>query len=278
MSEKNRILVDAPWVKSKLQDGDVIIVDCRYNLMDHDYGMKEYRKGHIPGAYFLDLESHLSGQKGKHTGRHPLPDEQQFAERMNEMGMNKESTVIAYDDEGSGSARLWWILKFLGHDNVYILDGGIKSWIDSGYSLSRDAPEKRIGNFNPEPRYDMIVDMDQLKDEHMNLCLIDSRASERYRGEVEPIDPVAGHIPGSINMDYKSNFDETGKYLPGDVLKKKFKDIPKNPVVYCGSGVTACVNVVAMEIAGKKVLLYPGGWSQWVSYPENPVNKISNKD
>lgn len=276
MSQKNKILVDAKWVKSKLEEENIIIVDCRYNLLDHAYGMREYKKGHVPGAYFLDLETDLSGEKGEHTGRHPLPYEHQFAQRMNEMGLNEESTVIAYDDEGSGSARLWWILRFFSHDNVYILDGGIKSWIDSGYSLSSNIPEKKRGNFNPAPRLDMIVDMDQLKDKYRNLFLIDSRSAERYRGEVEPIDPVPGHIPGSVNFDYRSNFHDNGRYLPAEVLRNKFKDIMDGSVVYCGSGVTACVNVVAMEIAGKKVLLYPGGWSQWVSYPENPVSKTSS--
>lgn len=270
-----RVLVYSEWLKANIGNSDLIIVDCRYNLMDHDYGMREYTKGHIPGAYFLDLESHLSGEKGKHTGRHPLPDENEFAERMNEMGLNKESTVIAYDDESSGSARLWWLLKFFGHDGVYILDGGIKSWIDQGYELSADIPKKVRGNFRPEPKMDMVVDLVKLKENQKDMCLIDSRSAERYRGEVEPIDPVAGHIPGAINIDYKSNLDENGRYLPREILKRKFRDITKEPVVYCGSGVTACVNIVAMELAGKKVLLYPGGWSQWVSYPENPVNKLT---
>lgn len=274
---EQKVLVDSEWLKANIGNSDLIIVDCRYNLMDHDYGMREYLKGHISGAYFLDLESHLSGEKGKHTGRHPLPDENEFAERMNEMGLNKESTVIAYDDESSGSARLWWLLKFFGHDKVYILDGGIRAWIDHGYELSRDTPRRRRGTFKPEPRMDMIVDIKELKENQKDICIIDSRSAERYRGEVEPIDPVAGHIPGAINIDYKSNLDEHGRYLPREMLKRKFRDITKEAVVYCGSGVTACVNIVAMELAGKKVLLYPGGWSQWVSYPENPVNKLTER-
>lgn len=270
-----KVLVDAECLYANSGNSNLIIVDCRYNLMDHECGMREYTKGHIPGAYFLELESHLSGEKGKHTGRHPLPDENEFAEKMNEMGLKKESTVIAYDDEGSGSARLWWLLKFFGHDGVYILDGGIRAWIGSGYGLSCDTPPKIEGKFKPEPRMDMIADIGKLKENAKDLCLIDSRSAERYRGEVEPIDPVAGHIPGAINIDYKSNFNDDGKYLPVDMLERKFRDIKKDPVVYCGSGVTACVNIVAMELAGKKVFLYPGGWSQWVSYPENPVHKLT---
>lgn len=271
----NKVLVNAEWLNANSKNPNLIIVDCRYNLLDHDYGRREYERGHIPGSYFLDLESHLSGEKGKHTGRHPLPDEKEFAERMNEMGLKKESTVIAYDDEGSGSARLWWLLKFFGHDNVYILDGGIKAWVNSGYNLSTDTPKKTRGNFRPDPRMDMIVDMGKLKENKAEFCLIDSRSAERYRGEVEPIDPVAGHIPGAINIDYRSNFDNDGKYLPADILEEKFREIKNEPVVYCGSGVTACVNIVAMELAGKRVLLYPGGWSQWVSYPANPVKKLA---
>lgn len=271
MVENNRILVDAQWVRSKLETGNIIVVDCRYNLMDRKYGIREYQKGHIPGSYFLELETHLTGKKGQHTGRHPLPDPKEFAKTMNSMGLKDGVTVVAYDDEGSGSARLWWLLKYYGHEQVFILDGGIRSWIDAGYELSRETPDRTEGNFKPIIHNGMIVTLDQLKSSRDDLCIIDSRSPERYRGEIEPIDPVAGHIPGSLNIDYKSNLDENGRYLPKEILKKKFSGIEHEPVVYCGSGVTACVNIVAMSIAGREVLLYPGGWSQWVSYEDHPV-------
>jgi thiosulfate/3-mercaptopyruvate sulfurtransferase len=164
-------------------------------------------------------------------------------------------------------------LKYFGHDNVHILDGGIAEWKRSEYELTTDKPGKSEGNFKPHPRSDIIIDLEKLKNNTGELCIIDSRSPERYRGEVEPIDPVAGHIPGSINIDYVGNFDERGRYLSESILKRRFKDIDREPVIYCGSGVTACVNIVAMSISGRKVLLYPGGWSQWVSYPEHPVAK-----
>lgn len=271
--ENGNILVDAHWLKMNMGSKDLIIVDCRYNLIDREYGIREYEKGRIPGSYFLELEAHLTGEKDTHTGRHPLPEAENFAAIMNSMGLRKDTTVVAYDDESSGSARLWWLLKYFGHDRALILDGGIRSWIDAGYELSREAPEKSNGNFKPSVRKDMVVNLNQLKSRINELCIIDSRSPERYRGEIEPIDPVAGHIPGSLNIDYQSNLDSHGKYLPGDILKEKFSGIEGEPVVYCGSGVTACVNIVAMSIAGRKVFLYPGGWSQWVSYKEHPVEK-----
>lgn len=274
MGELNQnILVTADWLKSRIGSDNIIVVDCRYNLIDQNYGISEYKKGHIPGSYFLDLESHLSGSKGKHTGRHPLPDAKEFAEKMNSMGLSSDKMVVAYDDESSGSARLWWLLRYYGHDEVRILDGGIQSWLDLGYSLSKEIPDHKKGKFIPSPRENMTVELEDLKKGTKNMCIIDSRSPERYRGEVEPIDPVAGHIPGAMNIDYKSNLDSKGRYLPAKVLEDRFSGIKGDPVVYCGSGVTACVNIVAMSLAGKHVLLYPGGWSQWVSYPENPVIK-----
>ena len=252
------------------QLGKVIIFDCRFNLGNKTLGQEQYRAGHISGAYYLDLEHDLSSPVAIHGGRHPLPDIEIFTQKMRACGVNQQSCIVVYDDSRMAyAARAWWLLRYLGHQQVFILDGGFTAWVSTEGTLDRREPAIKSGNFKPDIRADWAVDRRDILRNRQQLLLIDSREAKRYRGEEEPIDPVAGHIPGAINYFWQDATTEQGFIKPVGEQKARWADLPsrENIVVYCGSGVTACVNLLSLELSGVDAKLYPGSWSDWCSYP-----------
>jgi thiosulfate/3-mercaptopyruvate sulfurtransferase len=272
-------LVGAEWLARHLSEPDLVIADCRFDLANAREGRRQYEQGHIPGALYLDLDKDLSSPKQAHGGRHPLPDLGDFVRKLSALGIDHEVTVVAYDDQrGSmAAARLWWMLRFLGHGRAKVLDGGWSAWRRGGYPETAGVRAPRPRTFVPRIRREMLIDVDELRLRlrETSQPVIDTRATERYRGEVEPLDPVAGHIPGAANIPWTETVDDAGLMRPSGALRELFRPVMQDsvpPVLHCGSGVSACVSVLAMEEAGiPGARLYLGGWSDWCSYPENPV-------
>ena len=254
----------------------LVIFDCRFSLADFALGRQQYADGHIPNALHLEMEVQLSGDKKPHGGRHPLPTAAQFTASMQTMGVNQHSLIVAYDDNRlAGAARLWWLLQHFGHPHIRILDGGLQAWRAQGLPVSQDTQAPQKGYFQANPRAGQTVDYSwlsaHLKDR--NLQLIDSREAPRYQGLEEPIDPVAGHIPGALNYPWQGVTNEQGKALSAGKQQDRWAglDSEKETVVYCGSGVTACVNLLSLKLAGiEGAKLYPGSWSDWCSYADSP--------
>ena len=264
-------LVSCKWLSEHLEDDSLIIVDCRYSLMDKGFGLAEYAKGHVPGAYFLDMEKKLTGDVGEHGGRHPLPDMHSFQESMNRIGLEDGKTVIAYDGDGSGASRLWWMLNYFGHKEAKILDGGFQEWVESAFPVTVEAPPEKRGSFRAHVAGHILVSREDLSMLPHGSKIIDVRDRERYLGLVEPIDRIAGHIPGAINIPYREILEKPGKFRSREELEKLFADSGSEPVVYCGSGITSCVNFVALETIGKHPRLYAGSWSDWISYEDSEI-------
>ena len=276
------ILVTTQELVARLNDSNVVICDCRHDLMDLEKGHRAYAEGHIPGAHFLHLDEDLSGTKTGKNGRHPLPDVNAFSRKIGSIGIDAGKQVIAYDDAGGAYAtRLWWMLRWLGHDAVAVLDGGINKWQAEARPLSRDAPRANGTTFMPKQQPGLTVDVNGML---VNLktssaIVVDARAPERYRGEVEPIDPVGGHIPGALNRVFKNNLNADGTFKTSALLRDEFIALlgataPSKVINQCGSGVTACHNLFAMELAGLTgAKLYPGSWSEWCADPARPVAK-----
>lgn len=260
----------------------LVILDCRFALDDSDYGQRSYAEGHIADAHFADLERDLSGPVVKGvSGRHPLPLPGRLLERLQFWGINADSTVVLYDDgPGAFAARAWWLLAWLGkRSGVYLLDGGLKAWHAAGLPLSLDAPPTEAGHFSGKPDPALVVSAHQLQKRlgGAQLTLLDARAEPRFRGEVEPIDPIAGHIPGAQCAAFTGNLGPDGNFLPGEVLRQRFAELlrgrpPEALVAYCGSGVTACHNLFALCLAGYPLApLYAGSWSEWITDPGRVV-------
>lgn len=270
--EYGQIFVDASWLNDNIGKKDLVIIDCRYDLMEPEKARRRYRDGHIPGAFRLDMEEDLAGEVGLHGGRHPFPDRHKFAEKLMNAGVGDDTTVVGYDDDLSGAARLWFLLRYFGHQKVRILDGGIASWIELGYKLTTQPPVARQrGVLNLTPGHEPVVDSFEIARRLPDMRIVDSRSRPRYLGEFEPIDRKAGHIPGARNVDYLSVQERPGKLKPPEELVRIYSSLGRNPVVYCGSGVTSCVNYVAMKSVGLEPILYAGSWSDWISYENNPV-------
>ena len=256
-------LVSADWLHEHIGDRDVRVIDFRWYLVGRK-GAEEYAKGHIPGAAFVELDD----VTGKGPGRHPLPTREQFEAAMRTAGVNAATAVVAYDDVGgSVAARLWFLLRWFGHERQAVLDGGLQAW---GEPLETVSPHVRQGSFTAhEPDRLRVLDFDKVA-QHRGVPVIDSRAGERYRGEKEPVDPKAGHIPGARSAPFAGNLQEDGRFKSREELRRRFEEVGVDPdkgaVVYCGSGVNACHNLLAMELAGvKNVRLYEGSWSDWSS-------------
>lgn len=266
-------IVHAQWLADNLDSG-ITVIDCRFSLPEPSLGQQQYDAGHIPGAYYLDLNRHLSSPVKQHGGRHPLPHWPKFVENLNLLGIqsNPQTPVVIYDaSRFAFAARLWWMLRYLGHENVALLDGGIQAWIESGLSLSSETPRPQVGRFVPQPQVDWIVDIDYVRQHKDNIgtMVIDSRSADRFRGEREPIDPIAGSIPGAVNYFWQDISTEAGLLKAPEALVDHWRavDDADEVIVYCGSGVTACVNLFSQLVAGKPMgKLYPGGWSDWCSY------------
>ena len=253
--------------------GQAVIFDVRFSLADPQAGKKLYQAGHIPGARFLDLEHDLSGPVGPSTGRHPLPDVDQLAGKLAAAGVSGETQVVAYDDSSSAFAtRLWWLLRWLGHERVAVLDGGYTAWQAAELPVSSALPEPERGQFQPTLHHDLVVSSETLLEllEQSDTALIDARGAQRFRGEEEPIDSVAGHIPGAINLPFPANLDDNGKFLSAEALRQRHHH--PQAVHMCGSGVTACHNILASCHAGNEMpRLYVGSWSEWITDDRRPV-------
>jgi thiosulfate/3-mercaptopyruvate sulfurtransferase len=273
-------LTSAAWLLEHHLDRDVRLVDARFLLGQPNAGREAYDAGHIPGAIFLDLERDLSSPKRSdgRGGRHPLPDPNVLASRLSELGIGNEHSVIAYDDPSSGqgfyAAHLWWLLRYLGHDRVSVLDGGLPAWIAAGGNLEEDLPFYGRASFTPRVRPDMLVNAEDVAARASGAILIDSRAAPRYRGEVEPIDAKAGHIPGAINLDWSAGLEPDGRFKSSNAQAQRFTMLEnaEEILVYCGSGVSACGNLLALEVAGiAGAKLYAGSWSDWIAQPDAPI-------
>lgn len=264
-------LVSVERLAELLGAPDLRVFDTRWYLGDPDRGLSEYQTSHIPGAVFVDLETQLTGRRG--PGRHPLPDPVRFAATLGRIGVDPESRVVVYDSSGGAiAARMWWMLRALGHRSVGVLDGGWQTWLAAGLPVD-DAivPPKPVAYPVLMSAWPRTVNSAEIQAGGSHT-LIDARAAERYRGEVEPIDARPGHIPGAINLPHTGNLAPNGTHLPAEVLAERFAGVGSDPVVYCGSGVTACANILAMEVAGiLDARLYPGSWSDWASQPALPA-------
>ncbi|WP_020618219.1 sulfurtransferase [Paenibacillus daejeonensis] len=272
-------IVSLKWLLARMYEPDIVIVDCRFLMGKPDAGRELYEASHIPGAVYMDLEKDLSApvEEDGHGGRHPLPDIFDLTVTMSRVGIKKESRVVAYDDQGGAMAsRFWWLLKYLGHDQVYVLDEGYTAWVEAGFPVSSEQQVLIPSKYLAEVRHSMLAEMAEIQErlDDESLTLIDSREAPRYRGEVEPLDKAAGHIPGAINRFWKDGLTEGGAWKDAAAQTDRFADLDRDSevIVYCGSGVTATPNIIALQEAGfTKVRLYAGSWSDWISYSENPV-------
>ncbi len=276
-------IISAEQLKNTINENNLIIFDCRFDLMNKDQGYSEYLESHINGAHYINLESDLSSSVSKYSGRHPLPDIKKFTNILNSAGINNNSQIIIYDNENSSMcSRLWWMLKLVGIENCAVLDGGFNAWNRNKFPVNNAVPENKIKEcleYSYNNNY--LVDTLSLKEMLLNkesLYLIDARDKERFLGRIEPIDKKAGHIPGAINMPFKKNLDVNGKFKEVSELKKNFSIInnkdSRSIINMCGSGVTACHNFLAMERCGLKNLkVYVGSWSAWSSYPDAEIEK-----
>ncbi|MEC0183140.1 sulfurtransferase [Paenibacillus peoriae] len=286
-------IVSKRWLLARLYEPDIIIADCRSLLGQAGAGRTQFNEDHIPGAIHFDLEEDLTAPLGEHGGRHPLPDVDTLAARLSRAGINAASRIIAYDDQGGMMAsRFWWLLRYLGHEQVYVLDEGYSAWKEAKFPVTADQPVRIPSTFVANVQSQLATDIQEVREISLQLSqtelngkgsegaprnpllLIDSREPRRYAGLEEPIDTKAGHIPGAVNYFWKEVLDEKDSFKNAKQLQKHFADLDPNAeiIVYCGSGVSACPNVLALNEAGfSKVRLYPGSWSDWISYEENPV-------
>jgi thiosulfate/3-mercaptopyruvate sulfurtransferase len=250
------------------------VLDVRYQ-MGGPGGPDEYAAGHVPGAAYVDMDTALAGAPGP-RGRHPLPDIAVFEEAMRRAGVSNDRPVVAYDDWGGrAAARAWWLLRYHGHRDVRVLDGGWAAWRRSGGAVEDGHPVVEPGAFTAEPGHLAVVEADDVLEFAAKHTLVDARAPERFRGEVEPIDPVAGRIPGAVNVPTGRNLRDDGTFRPSDELDAIYRGVRRSAddevAAYCGSGVTAAHDILALAVAGVEAALYPGSWSEWVADPTRPV-------
>jgi thiosulfate/3-mercaptopyruvate sulfurtransferase len=274
-----RTLVGAEELSGLLGEPRLRLVDCRFDLARPAEGRERYLDRHLPGALYADLNRDLSAPVTAASGRHPLPSPADFEARLRSWGMNDDSLVVAYDD-GSGmyAARLWWMLRWVGHDDVAVLDGGLGRWLQLGLPVTDELPRPAAGNFTARPRTSMAVDAAAVHHASADpgARILDARAPERYRGEVEPIDAVAGHVPGARNHPFARSLRDDGRFLPPAALRAALGVSldgvpPERTIAMCGSGVTACHLLLALELAGLPgAQLYPGSWSEWSRDPSRP--------
>lgn len=278
-------LIDAEALRERLAAGaPTVVVDTSFDLADPAAGERSYREGHLPGAHYLhldrDLADHTPAADGRFRGRHPLPTREAFAATLTRLGITPATPVVVYDRQGAMfAARAWWMLRWLGHREVAVLDGGLAAWRAVGGALESETPAAVAARpaYGPAASLVPTVDAAALQAGLGRVRLIDARAPERFRGDIEPLDPVAGHIPGALNRPFKDNLDAEGRFLAPAALHAAFLPLlagrpPAESVQQCGSGVTACHNLLAMERAGLPgAALYPGSWSEWCADPARPV-------
>jgi thiosulfate/3-mercaptopyruvate sulfurtransferase len=275
-------LIETEALAARLSDPGLVIVDCRFDLADTAQGERAYAEKHIPGAGYAHLDRDLSGTKTGRNGRHPLPDPYALARTFGSLGIGEGTQVIAYDqDAGMYASRLWWELRWLGHGAVAVLDGGFAKWIGEGRPTAAGVETRPARPFTPRPREDMVATLAEIDARRADneWRLVDARAPERFRGEHETLDKAAGHIPGAVNHFFRTNLDDRGTFRSPDELRVRARetigDVPPERIVcYCGSGVTACHNLLAMEHAGMHgAKLYAGSWSEWSSDASRPVSR-----
>lgn len=271
------VVISASELLAIAHESWLVVADCRFSLGDPDAGQRAYAAGHLPGAVYAHLERDLSGPvvTGK-TGRHPLPDPRVLASKLSSWGLGREGALVAYDDSGGAfAARLWWLLRWLGFESAAVLDGGLPAWLSSGLPVVTEFPATRQGDFALQLRPELVVGADQVERARTRADrrVFDARGLERFRGDSEPIDPVAGHIPGARPLPYGGNL-ESGRFREVSSLRERYGAAlgavaPEHSIVYCGSGVTACHDVLAAAHAGfGGMRLYAGSWSEWITDPE----------
>lgn len=272
-------LVDVPTLKRHLADPDWRVIDVRHQLADVGFGERAYAEAHLPGAVFMHCDRDLSGPLTGKNGRHPLPDRAQLAARLGALGVGNQTQVVVYDDaQGMIAGRLWWLLRWLGHTRVALLDGGWQAWLAAGEGVTDRVPTPVPQEFAPADGVlpvEAAFVLERLETPDMHL--VDARAADRFRGENETIDPVGGHIPGAVNRCFRDNLQTDGSFKPAAQLRAEWLAVlagaaPEAVVHQCGSGVSACHNLLAMEIAGLPgSRLYAGSWSEWCADPVRPV-------
>jgi thiosulfate/3-mercaptopyruvate sulfurtransferase len=263
-------IINTIELNNLLKQENIVVIDCRFSLGDKNGGQKAYLESHIPNAFYAHLDNDLSGEiiKGK-TGRHPFPSVEKITKFCSSWGIDDTKQVVVYDNSHGGlAARLWFMLRWLGHENVAVLNGGWKAWMNGNFSTTNNIPESQNADFHANPKSDLLRSANDIQAniEKPKFTLIDARAAARYRGEIEPIDPIAGHIPTALSFPFLDNLDENHLFINTEKIKKRFESvINKELVIYCGSGVTACHNILALTHIGKEnVKLYPGSWSEWL--------------
>ncbi len=273
-------LVDTDTLARHLADPRWVVVDCRFTLTDTGAGRRAWTAGHIPGARYAHLDEDLSSPITPCTGRHPLPDPNALARKLGAWGIDESKQVVVYDDTfGAMASRLWWLLRWLGHESVALLDGSYPKWVREKKPVTPEAPVVHQTTFYPRVNNTFWVNADFVERVRQDEAFVvfDARAEERFRGEVEPLDKVAGHVPGAVNTMYEDNLDVSGEFLSAEELRERYLDllggvVPDQAIHMCGSGVTACHNVLAMEHAGLPgARLYAGSWSEWITDPNRPV-------
>lgn len=275
---KTLISVDA--LKEHLDDPDWVVFDCRFQLEDPDWGSEEYRSSHIPGALYAHLDRDLAAPQTPATGRHPLPEPTAFIRWLGDNGVDATRQIVVYDQGGGAfAARLWWMMRWVGHRAAAVLDGGWAAWSAAGCPVTDEVPTPEPTTFEAEADNDLWLTSEQLESalRDKRVRLIDARGAPRFRGDTEPIDPVAGHVPGAVNLPFAGNLDDQKRFKDPEALRQRFEaalgDAANDQVVHmCGSGVTACHNLLAMEVAGLvDSKLYAGSWSEWITDPARPI-------
>ena len=280
-----KTIISAENLIESLPDENTLVFDCRCDIKDTTYGIQAYTEGHIPGSIYVNVDTDLASEKTPSSGRHPLPDADALSEKLSQWGLSSEKQAVIYDDaSGAFAGRMWWILKWLGHKKVAVLDGGLGSYMSTGGKLTTDETifEKNI--FTPNIQSEMVVEITDVEEAQykMNKLIIDARSKERYLGIKDLVDPIAGHVPGAISHPLSLNLNKDGKFRSPEDLKLAFDKIiadttSENVISMCGSGITACHNILAMEIAGiKGIKLYVGSWSEWITDKSRPIANIDN--
>ena len=272
-------IISAADLAGIIDQDNVRIFDCRFMLKDPQGGLKMYQEGHLPNAQFADMDTQLSSPMTETSGRHPLPDIDAFVKQLGQWGVNNDTQVIAYDDiSGAFAARMWWLLRFLGHEKVAVLDGGMQQWQKIGKQLTQDVPTITAQEFNAQPQMDWLVEIETVQTElkNKNITLIDARAADRYTGKDQQTDPVPGHVPGARSLPFPGNLVD-GIFNTPETIRSRFAEVIGDQeldkvVNMCGSGVTACHNLLALAVAGyAPTKLFVGSWSQWIRDKSRPV-------